>query len=137
VPVSDPSPRVGELPIGSVDSAQYPSAMGPNRRAQESERAAARAAEEAKRAEAKRKAIAEAEKERKIVGIWNARQAGGRALWFYPTISAAIAAGLPWLSFSCPACGQVGAASISAPSTGTPAPRSQASSPRCRPAVLS
>jgi hypothetical protein len=29
------------------------------------------------------RAIAEAQK---IVAIWNARQAGGRALWFYPTI---------------------------------------------------
>jgi hypothetical protein len=44
----------------------------------------------------------------KIVAIWNARQAGGRALWFYPTIGAAIAAGVPWLTFSCPACQQVG-----------------------------
>jgi hypothetical protein len=75
--------------------------MGPNRRAQERERAAARAAEEAKRAEAERKAAAEAQK---IVEIWNARQAGGRALWFYPTIGAAIAAGLPWLTFFCPGC---------------------------------
>ena len=49
-----------------------------------------RAAAEAKRAEAERKAIADAQK---IVAIWNARQAGGRALWFYPTIGAAIAAG--------------------------------------------
>src|SRR5262249_31369100 len=80
-------------------------AMGPNRRAQERERAAAQAAKAAKRAEAERKAIAEAEK---IVAILNARQAGGRALWFYPTIAAAIAAGVPWLSFSCPACGQWG-----------------------------
>jgi hypothetical protein len=56
--------------------------MGPNKRAQERERAAARAAAEAKRAEAERKAIAEAQK---IVAIWNARQAGGRALWFHPT----------------------------------------------------
>ena len=48
--------------------------MGPNRRAQERERAAARAAEEAKRAEAERKAGVEA---RKIVEIWNARQAAG------------------------------------------------------------
>jgi hypothetical protein len=77
--------------------------MGPNRRAQERERAAARTAAEAKRREAERKAIAEPQK---IVAIWNARQAGGRALWFYPTIGAAIAAGVPWLSFSCPACGQ-------------------------------
>ena len=77
--------------------------MGPNKRAQERERAAARAPAEAKRAEAERKAIAEAQK---IVAIWNARQAGGRALWFYPTIGAAIAAGLPWLTLSCPGCGQ-------------------------------
>ena len=49
--------------------------MGPNRRAQERERAADRAAAEAKRTDAQRKAIAEAER---IVGIWNARQAGGR-----------------------------------------------------------
>ena len=63
--------------------------MGPNRRAQERERAAARAAAEAKRAEAERKAVADAQK---IVAIWNARQAGGRALWLYPTIGAAIAA---------------------------------------------
>jgi hypothetical protein len=48
-----------------------------------------------KRAEAERKAIADAPK---IVGIWNARQAGGREPWFYPTIGAAVAAGLPWLS---------------------------------------
>ena len=53
--------------------------------------------------------IAEAQK---IVAIWNARQAGGRALWFYPTIGAATAAGIPWLSFSCPACGQVGSVDL-------------------------
>jgi hypothetical protein len=79
--------------------------MGPNRRAPEREAAAARAAEEAKRAEAKRKSIADAQK---IVAIWNTRQAGGRELWFYPTIGAAIAAGYPWLTFSCPACRQYG-----------------------------
>jgi hypothetical protein len=56
--------------------------MGPNRRAQERERAAAEAAAKAKRVESERRAVAEAQK---IVGIWNARQAGGRALWFYPT----------------------------------------------------
>ena len=66
--------------------------MVPNRRAQERERAAARAAAEAKRTEAERKAIVDAQK---IVAIWNARQAGGRALWFYPTIGAAIAARRP------------------------------------------
>ena len=83
--------------------------MGPNRRAQDRERAAAERAAKAKRAEADRKAVAEAQK---IVAIWNARQAGGRALWFYPTIGAAIAAGLPWLSFSCPACGQLGSVDL-------------------------
>jgi hypothetical protein len=62
--------------------------MGPNRRAQEREQAAARAAAEVKRAEAERRAIVDAQK---IVAIWNARHAGGRALWFYPTIGAAIA----------------------------------------------
>ena len=75
--------------------------MAPNRRAQEREHAAARAAAAAKRAEAERKAIADAQK---IVAIWNARQAVAAQLWFYPTIGAAIAAGVPWLSFSCPAC---------------------------------
>jgi hypothetical protein len=48
----------------------------------------------------------------KVVAIWNARQAGSRALWFYPTIGAAIAAGLPWLTFSCPACGQWGSVDL-------------------------
>jgi hypothetical protein len=79
--------------------------MGPNER----DRAAARVAEDAKLAAAAAKAIAEAQK---IVAIWNARQAGGQELWFYPTIGAAIAAGLPWLSFSCPACQQVGAVDL-------------------------
>jgi hypothetical protein len=55
----------------------------------------ARAKADAARADAQRKAIADAQK---IVTIWNARQAGGRSLWFYPTIGAAIAAGLPWLT---------------------------------------
>jgi hypothetical protein len=77
--------------------------VGPNRRAQKRERAAARAAADAKRDEAERKAVAEAQE---IVAVWNARQVGGRALWFYPTIGAAIAAGLPWLTFSRPGCGQ-------------------------------
>jgi hypothetical protein len=83
--------------------------LGPNRRARERERAAARAAAEVKRAESERKAVAEAQK---IVAIWNARQAGGRALWFYPTIGAAIAARLPWLTYSCPACQQVGSVDL-------------------------
>ena len=54
-----------------------PWAMGPKRRAQERERAAVRAVAEAKRAEADRKSIADAQK---IIAIWNARQAGGREL---------------------------------------------------------
>jgi len=83
--------------------------MGPNRRAQDRERAAAEAAAKAKRAEAERQAQTDAQR---IIAIWNARQAGGRALWFYPTIGAAIAAGLPWISFSCPACGQWGSVDL-------------------------
>ena len=47
--------------------------MGPNRRAQDRERAAAEAAAKTKRAQTERKAIADA---RKIVSIWSARQAG-------------------------------------------------------------
>jgi hypothetical protein len=94
--------------------------MGPNRRAQG--RTAARAKAEAARAEAERKTAADAQK---VVAVWNARQAGEREHWFYPTIGAAIAAGFPWLTFSCPACGQVGA-STCAPSTGTRRRRSQA-----------
>jgi hypothetical protein len=56
--------------------------MGPNRRAQEREAAAARAAQEAKRAEAKRKANRGRTEDRRDR---NARQVGGRALWFHPT----------------------------------------------------
>jgi hypothetical protein len=47
--------------------------MGPTAVRRSGERAAARAAAEAKRAEAERKSIADAQK---IVAIWNARQAG-------------------------------------------------------------
>jgi hypothetical protein len=80
--------------------------MGPNRRAQERRRAAARAAEEAKRAEAERKAgPIEAQK---IVLSGMPVRPGGNALWFYPTICAPIAPGFPWLTFSCPACRVVG-----------------------------
>jgi hypothetical protein len=49
---------------------EEPSTTDPNRRAQERERAAAEAADEAKRAEAERKAVAEVER---IVAIWYAR----------------------------------------------------------------
>ena len=61
------------------------------------------------RPSAPRPSARRSQRREKIVAIWNARQAGGRALWFYPTIGAAIAAGVPWLTFSCPACQQVGA----------------------------
>jgi hypothetical protein len=52
------------------------------------------------------------ERPRRLSLMWNARQADGRELWFYPTIGAAIAAGLPWLTFSCPACGQFGSVDL-------------------------
>jgi hypothetical protein len=39
-----------------------------------------------------------------VIALWNARQAAGEALWFYPTIGAALAAKLPWLALECPAC---------------------------------
>jgi hypothetical protein len=71
----------------------------------------------AKPAEAQRKAISEAQK---IVAIWSARQAGGRALWFHPTIGAAIAAGLHWFMFSCPAVRPV---RLGGPAHARPAPR--------------
>jgi hypothetical protein len=45
---------------------------------------------------------------KRVVGIWNARHAVNRDLWFYPTIGAAIAAECPWLRFYCPACRQIG-----------------------------
>jgi hypothetical protein len=48
--------------------------LGPNRRAQERERAAAEAVAKAGRAEAERKVQTDAQE---IVAIWNARQAGG------------------------------------------------------------
>ena len=79
--------------------------MGPNRRAQDRERAAAEAAAKAKRAEMERKAVAEAQK---IVSIWNARQAGGRALWFYPTIGAAITGGCLGCRSPAPPAGNTG-----------------------------
>jgi hypothetical protein len=88
------------LPLAVLPASSNPAS--PNRRAQEREQAAAHAAAEAKRAEAERKAIVDAQK---VVAVWNAR---GRALWFYPTIGAAIAAGAPWPVYSCPACGQCG-----------------------------
>jgi hypothetical protein len=83
--------------------------MGPNRRAQERERAGRPSSGRRQAAEAERNAAADAAK---IVAIWNARQAGGRELWFYPTIGAAIAAGFPWLTFSCPGCHMFGSVDL-------------------------
>jgi hypothetical protein len=37
---------------------------------------------------------------------------GGRALWFYPTIGAAVTAGVPWLTFSFPVWGQSGSVDL-------------------------
>ena len=56
--------------VGSCAKMFHDLTMGPNRRTQERERAAARAAAEAKRAEAERKAIADAQK---IVAKGNSR----------------------------------------------------------------
>jgi hypothetical protein len=45
---------------------------------------------------------------KRVIGIWNARHAANRDLWFYLAIGAAIAAECPWLRFYCPACRQIG-----------------------------
>ena len=45
-----------------------------------------------------------------ISSVASEQRAG--ALWFYPTIGAAIAAGVPWLSFTCPGCGQFGSVDL-------------------------
>jgi hypothetical protein len=45
---------------------------------------------------------------KRVVGIWNARHAANRDLWFYPTFGAAIAAECPWLRLYCRACRQIG-----------------------------
>jgi hypothetical protein len=70
--------------------------VGPNRRAQE-QGARRRSCCHAKRAEAERKAIADAQK---IVAIWNARQAGGRC-GSTRTSEPRITDGRPLLSLSC------------------------------------
>jgi hypothetical protein len=59
--------------------------------------------------------VADAEK---IAAIWNARPAGGRALWFYPTIGAAIAAGVP----SSPTLARRAGNTIDRPAHARPAP---------------
>jgi hypothetical protein len=90
--------------------------MGPNRRAQERERAAAEATAKVKRSEAERKAIADAHK---IV-----------AMWFYPTIGAASRQGSP--GCHSPAGPAVSLARLICPrSTGIPARRFRASSHQC------
>ena len=95
--------------VGSCAKMIHDPGYGTAPPSKERERAAARAAAKARHADAERKALVDAQK---IVAIWNARQAGGRALWFYPTIGAAIAAGLRWLTFSCPGCGQFGSVDL-------------------------
>jgi hypothetical protein len=45
---------------------------------------------------------------KRVVGIWSARHAANRDLWFYPTIGAAVPAESPWLRFYWPACRQIG-----------------------------
>jgi hypothetical protein len=79
--------------------------MEPNRRALEREEAAAREARKKQRAARDRLVIKEAQK---VVGIWNARLIAGAALWFYPTIRAALISRCPWLTYQCPACRQLG-----------------------------
>jgi hypothetical protein len=53
-------------------------------------------------------AAGEARSAGRVVWVWNAKRAGDRALWFYPTIGAAIAAKRPWLAYECPSCRTVG-----------------------------
>jgi hypothetical protein len=63
------------------------------------------------RIEQKARGIEHAKVEReakRVVAIWNARKAGTRELWFYPTMGAAVLSGYPWLCFYCPACQQIG-----------------------------
>jgi hypothetical protein len=72
-----------------------------NRRKLDQQEAAARRRREERRAAVARRIAKDA---KKIVGIWNARNAAGAELWFYPTIGAALAAGTPWLTWMCPAC---------------------------------
>jgi hypothetical protein len=65
-----------------------------------------------------------------IVGVWNARQAGGRALWFDPTIAAAIAPASRGSPTRARPAANV-ARSTFARSTGIRADRYQASSRQC------
>jgi hypothetical protein len=44
----------------------------------------------------------------RVVSLWNKRRARGAEPLFHPTIGAAIRAGKPWLTFSCPGCQIVG-----------------------------
>jgi hypothetical protein len=84
----------------------YRRGMEHNRsRAMEREENAALRAAAARRATELRH---QAEIAKKIVAIWESRLARRAPLWFHPTIGGAIAAGRPWLSFYCPACGQTG-----------------------------
>lgn len=48
----------------------------------------------------------------RIVTLWNARLAGARPSFFYPTIRGALMARRPWLRFLCPACRQIGGVDV-------------------------
>ena len=54
-------------------------------------------------------AVAEA---RRVVVRWNEEIAGGRDMWWSPTIRAAIVAGMPWADVHCPGCGTIRALDI-------------------------
>jgi hypothetical protein len=41
---------------------------------------------------------------KELVDLWNARRAAGADVWMYPTVTAALAAGCPWLHFCCTLC---------------------------------
>jgi hypothetical protein len=47
-------------------------------------------------------------KAKRVVGIWNARKAGNRALWFIRQSVQRSPRAAPWVVFYCPACQQVG-----------------------------
>jgi len=40
----------------------------------------------------------------RVVIRWNDELAGGRDMWWSPTIRAAVTAGMPWLDVHCPGC---------------------------------
>src|SRR3984957_6810457 len=83
--------------------------MGFNKRRMDSERAAARAKEEAARRALGPQII---EDSVKLVEAWNTRQAAHMPMLFSPTIEAAITAGYWYLWARCPACRTTGAVDL-------------------------